>query len=82
MFMSGKGNCCDNAVVITFFKTIMAELTWRYPKRTCPAVKVAISACISGFYNLRGRYLALDWESLMAFEQKVTKRCTLDGTKA
>lgn len=24
--MSGKGNCCDNAAVETFFKTIKAEL--------------------------------------------------------
>jgi len=26
---SGKGNCCDNALVETFFKTIKAELIWR-----------------------------------------------------
>ncbi len=27
--MSGKGNCCDNAVVETFFKTLKAEFIWR-----------------------------------------------------
>jgi len=27
--MSGKGNCYDNAVVETFFKTLKAELIWR-----------------------------------------------------
>ena len=27
--MSGKGNCYDNAVVETFFKTVKAELIWR-----------------------------------------------------
>ena len=27
--MSGKGNCYDNAVVETFFKTIKSELIWR-----------------------------------------------------
>ena len=27
--MSGKGNCYDNAVIETFFKTIKAELVWR-----------------------------------------------------
>ena len=26
--MSGKGNCYDNAVVETFFKTIKSELIW------------------------------------------------------
>jgi putative transposase len=27
--MSGTGNCHDNAVVETFFKTMKAELVWR-----------------------------------------------------
>ena len=27
--MSGKGNCYDNAMVETFFKTLKAELVWR-----------------------------------------------------
>ena len=27
--MRGKGNCFDNAVVETFFKTLKAELIWR-----------------------------------------------------
>ncbi len=33
--MSGKGNCCDNASVETFVKTIKAELIWRqnWPRR-------------------------------------------------
>jgi putative transposase len=27
--MSGKGNCYDNAMVETFFKTLKSELIWR-----------------------------------------------------
>ena len=27
--MSGKGNCFDNAIVETFFKTLESELAWR-----------------------------------------------------
>ena len=27
--MSGKGNCYDNAMVETVFKTLKAELVWR-----------------------------------------------------
>jgi transposase InsO family protein len=27
--MSGKGNCYDNSMVETFFKSIKAELIWR-----------------------------------------------------
>ena len=32
--MSGKGNCNDNAVVETFFKTLKAELIWRNKWKT------------------------------------------------
>ncbi len=27
--MSGKGNCFDNAIVETFFKTLKSERAWR-----------------------------------------------------
>ena len=27
--MSGKGNCYDNSMVETFFKTLKSELVWR-----------------------------------------------------
>lgn len=30
---SGKGNCYDNAAVETFFKTIKAELIWRWLRK-------------------------------------------------
>ena len=32
--MSGKGNCYDNAIVETFFKTIKAEMVWRRIRKT------------------------------------------------
>ena len=33
--MSGKGNCYDNAMVETFFKTLKSELVWRTTFFTC-----------------------------------------------
>ena len=33
--MSGKGNCYDNAMVETVFKTIKSELIWRTSFQTC-----------------------------------------------
>ncbi len=69
--MSGTGNCYDNAVVETFFKTIKAELLWQRSWRTRRDAEVAIFEYINGFYNPRRRHSALGWKSPLAFERKV-----------
>ena len=68
--MSGKGNCYDNAVMETFFKTIKAELIWRHSWQTRRAAEIAIFEYINGFYNPRRKHSALGWESPLAFERK------------
>jgi len=68
--MSGKGNCYDNAVVETFFKTIKAELIWRHAWPTRRAAELAIFEYINGFYNPRRKHSALGWKSPLAFERK------------
>ena len=40
--MSGKGNCYDNSMVETFFKSIKAELIWRNKWDTCRQAEGAI----------------------------------------
>jgi putative transposase len=47
--MSGKGNCFDNAVVETFFKTLKSELVWRTVFQTRAEAKQAIGRYIDGF---------------------------------
>ncbi|MDG1210443.1 MAG: IS3 family transposase [Paracoccaceae bacterium] len=69
--MSGKGDCFDNAVVETFFKTIKAELIWRRSWETRRQAEMAIFQYINGFYNPRWRHSALAWKSPVAFERKV-----------
>lgn len=69
--MSGKGNCYDNAVVETFFKTIKAELSWQRSWETRRAAEMAIFEYINGFYNPCRRHSALGWKSPVAFERKV-----------
>ena len=49
--MSGKGNCYDNAVVETFFKTLKSELVWRTVFQTRAEAKAAIGRYIDGFYK-------------------------------
>ncbi len=68
--MSGKGNCYDNAVMETFFKTIKAELIWRQLWPTRRAAEIAIFEYINGFYNPRRKHSTLGWESPLAFERK------------
>jgi len=69
--MSGKGNCYDNAVVETFFKTIKAELIWRRSWETRRQAEVAIFEYTNGFYNPRRKHSKLGWKSPIAFERKV-----------
>ena len=47
--MNGKGNYYDNAAVEMFFKTIKAELVWRYIWKTRRQVGIAILEYINGF---------------------------------
>ena len=69
--MSGKGNCYDNAVVETFFKTLKAELVWRQPWYTRRQCELALFQYINGFYNPRRRHSALGYKSPVTFERKV-----------
>lgn len=68
--MSRKGNCWDNAVVETFFKTIKAELIWRKTWQTRDQVTVALFQYINGFYNSRRRHSAIGGMSPIKLERK------------
>ena len=68
--MSGKGNCYDNAMVETFFKTLKSELVWRTVFFTRQAAEAAIGRYIDGFYNPVRRHSSLDFISPAAFERQ------------
>ena len=61
--MSGKGNCYDNAMVETFFKTLKSELVWRTVFLTRADAATAIGRYIDSFYNPVRRHSALDFVS-------------------
>lgn len=67
--MSGKGNCYDNAMVETFFKTLKSELVWRTIFLTRQHATAAIARYIDGFYNPIRRHSALGYRSLALFER-------------
>ena len=67
--MSGRGNCYDNAMVETVFKTIKTELIWRTSYTSRWQATKAIGEYIEGFYNPRRRHSSLGYTSPAAFEQ-------------
>ena len=66
--MSGRGNCYDNAMVETVFKTIKSELIWRTAFTTRDQAAQAIGQYIEGFYNPRRRHSSLGYVSPVTFE--------------
>ncbi|OYR11709.1 integrase core domain protein [Brucella thiophenivorans] len=66
--MSGKGNCYDNAMMETVFKTIKSELIWRTVFQNRNDATKAIGEYIDGFYNPVRRHSALGYKSPIQFE--------------
>jgi len=66
--MSGKGNCYDNAMMETVFKTIKSEMIWRISWQSRFEAERAIARYIDGFYNPVRRHSALGFQSPINFE--------------
>ena len=66
--MSGRGNCYDNAMVETVFKTIKSECIWRTAFRSREQAANTIGLYIEGFYNPQRRHSNLGYKSPAAFE--------------
>jgi len=61
--MSRKGNCWDNAVAESFFKTIKVESLYRYKFENAQQVYSAIFDYIDGWYNTTRIHSSLDGKS-------------------
>lgn len=57
--MSGKGNCYDNAVAESFFKTLKAELIYQNSYKSRKEAYISVFEYIEGFYNTNRRHSAL-----------------------
>lgn len=68
--MSGQGNCYDNSMVETFFKTIKSELIWPVAWQFRKQAKNVVARYIDGFYNPVRRHSSLGFQSPIAFERK------------
>ena len=68
--MSGRGNCYDNSMVETFFKTFKSELIWPVAWQSRQQAENAVARYIDGFYNPVRRHSSLGFQSPIAFERK------------
>jgi putative transposase len=75
--MSGKGNCYDNSMVETFFKTLKSELVWRTAFQTRAEAQRALARYIDGFYNPVRRHSALGFVSPAQFERQAARQTAL-----
>ena len=66
---SGRGDCYNNAMVETSFKTIKSELVWRTVFYTGAQAEQAIARYVEGFNNPVRRHPALDYISPAQFER-------------
>ena len=61
--MSGKGNCWDNAVAESFFKTLNSELVYQQKFTTGEAAKRSIFEYVEIWYNRQRRHSVLGYLS-------------------
>lgn len=67
--MSRKGNCWDNAVAESFFKTLKTELIYRTSYQTKKQAELDIFEYIETFYNTKRRHKHLNNLTILEFNQ-------------
>src|SRR3989338_9941470 len=67
--MSRKGNCYDNAVVESFFKSLKAEIPKEDRSKTREGTKSRIFEYIEVFYNRKRLHSTLGYKSPVEYER-------------
>lgn len=73
--MSGKGNCYDNAVAESFFRTLKTELVYWEVYYTRDQAKQSIFEYIEVYYNRFRRHSFIDYFTPDAFERRSMLKC-------
>lgn len=71
--MSRKGNCWDNAVAESFFKTIKVEWIYGHNFKNREQAQLSIFEWIESWYNRRRRHSALGYQTIEEFERNNSK---------
>ena len=72
--MSRKGNCWDNAVAESFFKTLKMELIYQNRYETKKQAELSIFEYIEGFYNTHRRHKHLENRTILEFNQLIINK--------
>ena len=67
--MSRKGNCWDNAVAESFFKTIKVEWIYSQNFTNQKQAQLSIFEWIESWYNLKRRHSALGYKTIEGFNK-------------
>ena len=67
--MSRKGNCWDNAVAESFFKTLKVECVYQTKFETKKQAELAIFQYIETWYNRNRRHSAINGLTILEYEQ-------------
>ena len=67
--MSRKGNCWDNAVAESFFKTIKVEWIYNHNFINQEQAQLSIFEWIESWYNRRRRHSAIGYQTIEEFER-------------
>jgi putative transposase len=68
MSTSRSGNCLDNAVAESFFKTLKTEMYYRKSFTTQEDARIALFDYIESFYNSTRLHSTLDYRSPAEYE--------------
>lgn len=69
--MSRKGNCWDNAVAESFFKTLKTELVYHHRYETKKQAELSIFEYIETFYNTKRRHKQLNNLTIPEYHQLI-----------
>jgi putative transposase len=72
--MSRKGNCWDNAVAESFFKTLKTEMIYHTEYQTISKAKIAIFDYIESWYNRKRRHSALGYKAPVQREAELQRK--------
>ena len=68
--MSRKGNCWDNAVVESFFKTLKTECVYNNNYKTKPEARLSVIDYIEMFYNSNRLHSSIGYQSPNGYENE------------
>jgi putative transposase len=69
--MSRKGNCWDNAVAESFFKSLKAELVYQHNYESRTQAEISIFEYIETFYNTNRRHKHLNNLTILEYQKSI-----------